>query len=70
MEYDVRTFREPNGRWHWEMIGPFPRPVGAGGVKEGCCNQPSEGGACKGFSDEQAAKNDGWRRAKELEGKA
>jgi len=66
MEFDVRTFKDSNGRWHWEIIGPFPKPVGAGGVREDCCTEPEDGGACQGFDDEEAAKKDGWRRVKKL----
>lgn len=68
MNFDVGTFKKSK-RWHWEVIGPLPKTVGASGVKETCCTEPKDDDAsdCQGFDDEEAAKKDGRRRVKELE---
>ena len=66
MDYAVRCIRLSNGKWHWEVIGPFPKPAGAGGIRASCCSEPGEG-VCHGFPDEPSAKTDAWRKAKELE---
>ncbi len=70
MEYDVRAYKDSKGRWHREIIGPFPKPAGAGGVKENCCTEPKDAGLCHGFDDEESAKRDGSRRVRELEGRS
>ena len=68
MNFDVNESEESK-RWHWEIIGPLPKTVGASGVKETCCTEPKDDDAraCQGFDDKETAKKDGWRRVKELE---
>jgi hypothetical protein len=71
MNFDVRPFKESeeSKRWHWEIIGPLPKTVGASRVKETCCTEPKDdhASACQGFDDKEAAEKDGWRCVKELE---
>jgi hypothetical protein len=65
-ELDVHPFRK-NDEWHWEIIGPFPKPVGAGRLRDTCCDEALRlRKACQGFPDEGQAQRDGRRRRAEV----
>lgn len=65
-ELDVYPF-ERDGKWHWRVIGPFPKPAGAGKERDNCCDRTSRlKKVCQGFPDKGSAERDGSLRRKEI----
>lgn len=56
-----------DGKWHWNIIGPFPKPAGAGKSRDTCCDRASRlRKVCQGFPDKGSAECDGRQRRKEI----
>jgi len=65
-ELDVYA-SEKSGKWHWKIIGPFPRPAGAGKLRDTCCDEASRNRkVCPGFPAKASAESDGRRRREEI----
>jgi hypothetical protein len=72
MDFDVNAYRDTQGRWHHQVLGPLPlQPADAPVYEE--CHNPKSPTLCIGFPDFATAINDGWQRVrvilKQTEGK-
>lgn len=65
-DLDVHASQSENRR-HWEVLGPFPRPAGAGKSRDTCCEEAGRRRqTCPGSDDRDSATHDGRRRRKEM----
>lgn len=65
-DLDVQPF-ERNSKWHWRILGPFPKPAGAGRERHTCCDEAGRRReTCRGFDDKDSAACDGRRRRREM----
>ena len=72
MDFDVNAYRDTQGRWHHQILGPLPLQPTDPPVYEECHN-PKAPTLCIGFPDFTTAINEGWQRVrvilKQTEGK-
>jgi hypothetical protein len=72
MDFDVNAYRDAQGRWHHQILGPLPVQAPDAAVYEEC-HDPKAPVRCIGFTDFTTAINDGWQRVrvilKQTEGK-
>ena len=63
MNFDVNAYRDAQGRWHYQILGPLAvQPVDAPLHEE--CHDRKGKTRCIGFSEFTIAVNDGWRRVR------
>lgn len=63
MDFDVNAYRDTQGRWHHQILGPLPIVTADAAVYEECHN-PKAPVRCIGFPDFTAAVNNGWQRVR------
>ena len=63
MDFDVNAYRDTQGRWHHQILGPLPLQAADAPVYEQCHN-PKASTLCIGFPDFTAAINEGWQRVR------
>jgi hypothetical protein len=65
MDFDVNAYRDAQGRWHHQILGPLPLQSADAPVFEECHNAKA-GTRCIGFTDFASAVNVGWQRVRVL----
>lgn len=63
MDFDVNAYRDAQGRWHHQILGPLPLQSADVPVYEECHN-PKALTRCIGFADFASAINFGWQRVR------
>jgi hypothetical protein len=63
MDFDVNAYRDLQGRWHHQILGPLPIQSAEASVYEQC-HDPADPIRCIGFADFTGAINYGWQRVR------